>query len=342
MDGSATTGAGARVAIAMATFDPDPELLRRQIDSIRQQTLSDWVCVVSDDRSPASAVSAIREATAEDPRFSLVPSEERRGAYRNFERALERLPASASYVALADQDDRWHPEKLETLVERLGDASLIYSDGRLVDRDGGVLAPTYWTRRRNNHTNLASLLIANTVTGGASLFRRELLESALPFPETPGEQYHDHWIALVALATGRIAYVDQPLYDYVQHRRAALGHAAANLRPWERPGAGVEAGPGGGVEAIHGGRGAYSAYARLRALAEVLIERAGPRLERPARRTLRRFARADRSPGTFIWLLVRPARRLIGRNETMGAEAILVRGLLWRYRTRVGMLLQRR
>src|SRR5204863_9262047 len=100
MDGAATTGAGARVAIAMATFDPDPELLRRQIDSIRQQTLSDWVCVVSDDRSPASAVSAIREATAEDPRFSLVPSEERRGAYRNFERALERLPASASYVAL--------------------------------------------------------------------------------------------------------------------------------------------------------------------------------------------------------------------------------------------------
>ena len=157
-----------------------------------------------------------------------------------------------------------------------------------------------------------------------------MLDYALPFPPRQFAHYHDHWLALTALALGEIEYVDQPLYDYVQHRRAALGHAAANLRPWERPGAGVEAGPGGGVEAIRGGRGAYSAYARLRALAEVLIERAGPRLERPARRTLRRFARADRSPGTFIWLLVRPARRLIGRNETMGAEAILVRGLLWR------------
>ena len=34
--------------------------------------------------------------------------------------------------------------------------------------------------------------------------------------------------ALTALATGSIAYVDRPLYDYVQHGNASLGHAAAN------------------------------------------------------------------------------------------------------------------
>ena len=342
MDGPETSGAGTAVAIAMATFDPDPELFRRQVDSIRQQTLPDWTCVVSDDCSSASGVSVIREAIAGDPRFSFFPSERRRGAYRNFERALELVPRTASYVALADQDDRWHPDKLEVLVDRLGGANLGYSDSRVVDRGGEVLAPSYWTRRRNNHTNLASLLIANTVSGGASLFRRDLLDVALPFPETPGEQYHDHWIALVALATGRIAYVDRPLYDYVQHGRAALGHAAANVRPWGRRGAGTEVDPGERAGAIRGGRGAYSAYARLRVLAEALIERAGPRLEPSARRTLRRFLRAERSPGAFLWLVVRPARRLVRRYETMGAEAILVRGLLWRYRARVRMLLRGR
>ena len=75
---------------------------------------------------------------------------------------------------------------------------------------------------------MASLLVANTVTGAASLFRRELLDLALPFPPRHGTPYHDHWLAAVALASGRIAYVDRPLYDYVQHRDAALGHARAN------------------------------------------------------------------------------------------------------------------
>ena len=48
-----------------------------------------------------------------------------------------------------------------------------------------MIAETYWSGRRNNHTNFASMLIANTVTGAASLFTREMLEYALPFPEAP-------------------------------------------------------------------------------------------------------------------------------------------------------------
>ena len=37
-------------------------------------------------------------------------------------------------------------------------------------------SPTpYWSQRRNNHSDIASLLVANAITGAASLFRRELL-----------------------------------------------------------------------------------------------------------------------------------------------------------------------
>ncbi len=58
---------------------------------------------------------------------------------------------------------------------------------------------------------------------------RELLDHALPFPPAQFAQYHDHWIAPdVALARGEIAFVERPLYDYVQHGAASLGHAAAN------------------------------------------------------------------------------------------------------------------
>ena len=39
------------VAICMATYEPPPDLLRRQLDSMRAQTHANWVCVISDDCS---------------------------------------------------------------------------------------------------------------------------------------------------------------------------------------------------------------------------------------------------------------------------------------------------
>ena len=210
---------GPLVAICMATYEPPLDLFQRQVESIRSQTHANWICVVSDDHSTPARFAELQRILDGDPRFVVSRSPRRLGYYHNFERALSMTPPNAAYATLADQDDRWHPGKLETLLGALGNANLVYSDARIVDRDGQLLSETYWSRRRNNYTNLASLLVANTVTGAASLFRRELLDLALPFPPRHGSPYHDHWLAVVALATGRITYVDRPLYDYVQHRR---------------------------------------------------------------------------------------------------------------------------
>src|SRR2546430_16665785 len=129
-------------------------------------------------------------------------------------------PPMVELVALADQDDRWYPDKLASLRAALGEAQLVYSDQRLVSEEGQVLRESLWTGRQNDHRSLASLLVANSVPGASMLFRRRLLDVALPFPEAPGVPYHDHWLALVALCSGEISYVDRPLYDWIQHTAA--------------------------------------------------------------------------------------------------------------------------
>jgi glycosyltransferase involved in cell wall biosynthesis len=321
---------GATVAICMATHNPDPGLFAAQVESIRAQTDPDWVCVVSDDDSDPTARAAIEEVLGDDRRFHLSRSERRLGVYRNFERALALAPRSAALVAIADQDDRWHPEKVAALRAGLGGARLVYSDQRVVGADGAVLRETFWSGRRNNHTNLTSLLIANTVTGAASLMRRELLDDALPFPAAPGEPYHDHWLALVAILTGGIAYLDRPLYDYVQHEASVLGHAGANTVP----------GRGGlaplrrilrGQRPAVGWRSLYFfEYCRLALFATVLLLRCGDRMRASDRHSLERFLRAETSPLRAAALGARSARGLWGRNETLGAERRLAAGLLWR------------
>lgn len=331
LDGAASADPhDARIAIVMATHNPDMDLFRGQVRSLREQTDESWVCVVNDDRSRPDRFRELEAELAGDERFIVERGERRLGFYRSFERALAMIPADAALVALCDQDDRWHPEKLATLRAGIGNAELIYSDARLVAADGAELAPTYWTSRRNNHTNLLSLLIANTITGAASLMRREVVERALPFPAVPSEQYHDHWLGLVAMSMGEVAYVDRPLYDYVQHGGAALGHARANA---------PVGGPGGIRSRIgisywrgrfaHAHAAYFRSYVRLELLARALLERV-PEASRRKRAVLRRFAWADRSRAGILWLRLRGLRALLS-NETLGAERMLAESLLWRH-----------
>ncbi len=319
---------GPRVAICMATHNPPLDLFVCQLDSIREQTHGNWVCLISDDCSRPERYRDILKATAGDSRFSVSRSPTRLGFYRNFERALSIAPAEAAFVAMADQDDRWHPDKLAALIQGIGAAQLVYSDARVVGRDGQLISDTWWSRRRNNHRDLLSVLVANSVTGAASLMRREVLDHALPFPPAQFAHFHDHWVGLVALALGEVGFVERPLYDYVQHGEASLGHDAANLMTPLR-------------ERLRHQRSArervrmwrlhyYADVCRLLQFATILRMRCGPRMTRAKRRAIDRFLDADRSLGPVTALGLRGARELLGPTETLGAEWMLFWAFVWR------------
>src|SRR2546429_478162 len=57
------------IAVCMATFDPDRELLVAQLDSLRGQTDTDWLCVISDDYSSEEHFAELLSIVGEDPRF---------------------------------------------------------------------------------------------------------------------------------------------------------------------------------------------------------------------------------------------------------------------------------
>lgn len=218
-------GRGAKVAICMATYNPPLDLFRQQIASLVAQTHGNWICVITDDRSPDDVFAKMQAIVAGDPRFVIFGNADRLNFYHNFERAMTLAPADADYIALCDQDDRWDSDKLETLLGAFqADTQLVYSDCRLTDAEGKVYAETFWHNRRNNYRNLQALLVANTVTGAASLFRAALLKKILPLPTRVGDAYHDHWIALTAIVNGKIGYIDRPLYDYIQHGGNVIGH----------------------------------------------------------------------------------------------------------------------
>lgn len=339
---TATDGSAPLIAVCMATYEPSEEWLRRQLDSIRAQTWSRWICVISDDASSPEAFAVLERAVGDDSRFVVSRSGDRLGFYDNFQRAIRMAPPEAGLIAPCDQDDRWDPDKLEALSATLAGspgAALAYSDMRIADEHGRILSDTFWYLRRNRYDDIASVLIANTVTGAASMFRRELLDVALPFPPggTP-EHYHDQWLALCALALGEIAYLDRPTYDYTRHLDSVTIAAAAEfyvppngLREraalrWRRLSRRLRM-------AIDGPNWRELYLERIlmiRQLVAVLELRAGERVSPAKRRSLGLLTAADRSPRAAAWLAARVLRPLVRRNETMARERVLVGSLIWR------------
>ncbi|MFH8250748.1 glycosyltransferase [Microbacterium sp. B2969] len=222
--------------IALAAYKPDPALFERQLRSIQSQTVQDFRVVICADGGQGEVRALVARLTDGDQRFSVVGADDRLGFYRNFERALRAVPPEAAWVALSDQDDFWHADKLERMLPHLEAASMVAGQARVVRYpDETVLNPN--TDRRNVAPD--DLPAFNQFTGGMSVLRRDLLDLALPFPHSDSPaQVHDHWLALCAAVAGGAIVIPDIVQDYVQHGGNVLGESEDDrLRPaasWRR------------------------------------------------------------------------------------------------------------
>lgn len=219
----------AKICICLATYNPNEALFKRQIDSIAKQKEQDFVCIISDDASSPEKRKFIRDYITKYPRFHLIENDQRVGFYHNFERALYNVPDECSFVALSDQDDFWYDNKLHTLVSSFEDGvNLVFCDMRIVNEQGQIINDSFWKNRKLHTHSFEKLLLANVVTGAASVFRRDMLAQILPFPQYISASFHDHWIALCSISSGKIKFINKPLQDYIQHSQNIIG-ANCNL-----------------------------------------------------------------------------------------------------------------
>ena len=209
--------------VCMAVYKPNVDLLRVQIDSLRCQTHADWKCIVGLDGINREVAEQLDELTRDDTRFSVVSFADRVGFYRNFERILQLLPAQTPWVALADQDDYWEPEKLELLVPYLQDHSLVTGQARIHRHGASELTSQAEAVTDRRSVGLAAMMIDNQITGSLALFRGQLLKAALPFPAPTDLAFHDHWLAICASVEMGIKVLPDVVQDYVQHNSNVIG-----------------------------------------------------------------------------------------------------------------------
>jgi glycosyltransferase involved in cell wall biosynthesis len=230
------------VSVALCTHNGE-RFIEAQLRSILEQSYRPLEIVLSDDDSTDATVDIARATVdsweTEHPdiavKMRVLRNRPALRVAKNFEQAI--LECSGDLIALCDQDDVWHPDRVETIVDIFSsrpDVLLVHTDARLVGAEGaplgGLLLDTLrvsrWERDSINSGHASRVLIRrNVVTGATAVVRRDTAHRAMPVPEG---WIHDEWLAAFAAAHGALVLDERVLVDYRQHDNNQIGAASLN------------------------------------------------------------------------------------------------------------------
>lgn len=209
--------------------------LEQQLNSILEQTVPVNEIVVCDDGSSDNTLVLLKTYQKKFPNLiKLFANDVALGTVKNFEKAISLT--TGDLIFLADQDDIWHENKVETMCRFFQEnnaCKLLFSDGLLIDDEGVSLNATLWEkwgfdaniRRlwRNNENAFKDLVINhNKITGATVCFRSSLKVSVLPI-DIPYGYWHDVWLGLHAAAQQGLMFIEQPLISYRVHDKQQIG-----------------------------------------------------------------------------------------------------------------------
>jgi glycosyltransferase involved in cell wall biosynthesis len=206
-------------SVVTPVYGPPLSVLREAIQSVRDQTFSDWELILVDDHSPSEDVRRVlREAAASDRRIRVVERDVNGGIVAASNDAL--AVSRGAFVALLDHDDLLTPNALEVMAHAIADHSdvdYLYSDEDKIDSHGkhrDLFRKPDWSPERLRH---------QMYTCHLSVLRASVVHDVGGFHEgSDGSQDHD--LALrVSERARRVVHVPEVLY----HWRILPGSSAA-------------------------------------------------------------------------------------------------------------------
>lgn len=200
------------IAVVMSTYNGADHVIE-QLESVLSQDVGELSVYVRDDGSTDGTLSLL--APYERRGDIVLVRGENLGVVGSFLELVSLVPEDVEYVALCDQDDVWHHDKLSralsVLGSRPGDLPRVYCSEY-------VFCDAQMVRQGRSHLNrtgvsFAKMLFEN-VTSGNTMVLNRVLVALVREAGREGVYCHDWWIALVASALGEVVYDDFCSLEY--------------------------------------------------------------------------------------------------------------------------------
>ena len=213
------------VTIVIATYN-GALFLSQQMESVIAQTYPNIEIIAVDDCSTDATVEILESFQVKYPHIKIIRNQQNLGYIKNFEKGCKL--ASGEYIALCDQDDVWHPDKIKKMQAAIGSYPLIYCDSVLCDEDLQPIGVNISDRGNcRDYDNPLQQAVFCRIYGHATLIRRDFLQKAIPFLDIIP---HDWWLSYMATFYGGMKYLNEPLASYRQHSANIFGAAGGKSR----------------------------------------------------------------------------------------------------------------
>lgn len=225
-----------KVDVLMATYNTNIKYLKKQIDSILNQTHKNISLLISDDNSLNKEVKKIlEEYEKKDDRIQLFIQKENIGYIKNFEFLLTK--SNSKYIMFSDHDDIWYENKIEESLDKIKkeNVDFVYCNSKQINEKDEVIKENYF-----KYKNVPlikgkdKLAISRCVGIGCSqIFTEDVKNKMLPF--TKQVIAHDWLASFIANENKGITYIEKPLFDYRLHQTNVFGgrSLAQNLAKWK-------------------------------------------------------------------------------------------------------------
>lgn len=215
-----------RIAILMGTYN-GLTFLSRQLDSILEQTYSQWSLWVSDDGSTDGTLKLLDTTRHQwgSGKLKILhgPAE---GFVKNFLELVCREDVRSGYYAYADQDDVWFPDKLERAVSVLSRQNpsipaLYCSRTQLIDEFD---RPIGYSKYLSVKPSFYNAVLQNISSGNTMVFNDAARQLLVRAGSSVNVYAHDWWTYLATMAADGFVYFDfQPTVQYRQHLGNSIG-----------------------------------------------------------------------------------------------------------------------
>ena len=213
------------ISVVMATYNGS-HYLAEQLGSVIAQSYPNIEIVVVDDGSTDKTVEILKSFQSQYTFIKIFINDTNLGYVKNFEKGCKL--ATGQYIALCDQDDYWHCDKIKNMQAAIGNYPLIYCDSILCDEELKPLGVNISGRVHSiDFNNCLQQVVFCRIYGHATLIKTSFLQQAIPFLSVIP---HDWWLCYMATFYGGIKYLPKPLVSYRQHAANIFGVVGSKSR----------------------------------------------------------------------------------------------------------------
>lgn len=201
-----------KISIVLPTYNGS-RFLARSIESILNQTESDWELIIVNDCSTDNTLEIALSYAKQDNRIKVVTNEHNKKLPASLNVGFEK--AKGKYLSWTSDDNYYLPDalkKMSDMLDKKDDISFVYTDLDYISEDEQLI--------KHGHLKEPETLFEGCCIGACFLYRREIWDRLGKYREDLfcAEDY-EYWMRIYT-AGFKMLHLSDVLYKYTQNSQS--------------------------------------------------------------------------------------------------------------------------